>query len=186
VENINKLLETLHLEKNITLEDIPNVDLYVDQVVQLFENTYSDTTRTDDEKVLTKTMINNYAKGKLFIPIKNKKYSKEHMILISLIYQLKGALSINDIKSSLENINESLLNDDSFELNTLYKDYLSLTEKNVESFTQDVNNLVSEVSEISSLEDPNLEKFLLLTSFVSMSNMYRRLAEKLIDDLKES
>ncbi|MCU5497592.1 cytoplasmic protein, partial [Bacillus wiedmannii] len=67
-----------------------------------------------------------------------------------------------------------------------YKDYLSLTEKNVESFTQDVNNLVSEVSEISSLEDPNLEKFLLLTSFVSMSNMYRRLAEKLIDDLKES
>ncbi|MCU5501703.1 DUF1836 domain-containing protein, partial [Bacillus wiedmannii] len=95
MENINKLLETLYLEKNITLEDIPNVDLYVDQVVQLFENTYSDTTRTDDEKVLTKTMINNYAKGKLFIPIKNKKYSKEHMILISLIYQLKGALSIN-------------------------------------------------------------------------------------------
>ncbi|MEK4501476.1 MULTISPECIES: DUF1836 domain-containing protein [Bacillus] len=186
MENINTLLETLHLEKNITLEDIPNVDLYVDQVVQLFENTYTDTTRTDDEKVLTKTMINNYAKGKLFIPIKNKKYSKEHMILISLIYQLKGALSINDIKSSLEHINESLLSDDSFELNTLYKDYLTLTENNVESFKQDVNNRVSEVSEISSLEDPKLEKFLLLNSLVNMSNMYRRLAEKLVDDLKGS
>ncbi|AJH76284.1 hypothetical protein DJ86_4201 [Bacillus cereus ATCC 4342] len=186
MENINKLLETLHLEKNITLEDIPNVDLYVDQVVQLFENTYADTTRTDDEKVLTKTMINNYAKGKLFIPIKNKKYSKEHMILISLIYQLKGALSINDIKSSLEHINESLLSDDSFELNTLYKDYLTLTENNVESFKQDVNNRVSEVSEISSFEDPKLEKFLLLNSLVNMSNMYRRLAEKLVDDLKGS
>ncbi|MGH0436705.1 DUF1836 domain-containing protein [Bacillus basilensis] len=186
MENINKLLETLHLEKNITLEDIPNVDLYVDQVVQLFENTYTDTTRTDDEKVLTKTMINNYAKGKLFIPIKNKKYSKEHMILISLIYQLKGALSINDIKSSLEHINESLLSDGSFELNTLYKDYLTLTENNVESFKQDVNNRVSEVSEISSLEDPKLEKFLLLNSLVNMSNMYRRLAEKLVDDLKGS
>ncbi|UOB79057.1 DUF1836 domain-containing protein [Bacillus sp. ZJS3] len=186
MENINKLLETLHLEKNITLEDIPNVDLYVDQVVQLFENTYADTTRTDDEKVLTKTMINNYAKGKLFIPIKNKKYSKEHIILISLIYQLKGALSINDIKSSLEHINESLLSDDSFELNTLYKDYLTLTENNVESFKQNVNNRVSEVSEISSLEDPKLEKFLLLNSLVNMSNMYRRLAEKLVDDLKGS
>ncbi|EDX55201.1 conserved hypothetical protein [Bacillus cereus W] len=186
MENINKLLETLHLEKNITLEDIPNVDLYVDQVVQLFENTYADTTRTDDEKVLTKTMINNYAKGKLFIPIKNKKYSKEHMILISLIYQLKGALSINDIKSSLEHINESLLGDDSFELNTLYKDYLTITENNVESFKQDINNRVSEVSEISSLEDSKLEKFLLLNSLVNMSNMYRRLAEKLVDDLKGS
>ncbi|MBE5108136.1 DUF1836 domain-containing protein [Bacillus thuringiensis] len=186
MENINKLLELLHLEKNIKLEDIPNVDLYVDQVVQLFENTYADTTRVADEKVLTKTMINNYAKGKLFIPIKNKKYSKEHMILISLIYQLKGALSINDIKSSLENINHSLLNDETFELDTLYKDYLTLTKINVESFTQDVNNRVSEVSEVSSLEDSNLEKFLLLTSFVTMSNMYRRLAEKLVDDLKES
>lgn len=185
MENINKLLETLHLEKNITLEDIPNVDLYVDQVVQLFENTYADTTRTDDEKVLTKTMINNYAKGKLFIPIKNKKYSKEHMILISLIYQLKGALSINDIKSSLEHINESLLSDDSFELNMLYKDYLTITENNVESFKQDINNRVSEVSEISSLEDSKLEKFLLLNSLVNMSNMYRRLAEKLVDDLKD-
>lgn len=54
MENINKLLESLHLEKSIKLEDIPNVDLYVDQVVQLFENTYADTTRTNDEKVLTK------------------------------------------------------------------------------------------------------------------------------------
>ncbi|HDR7733103.1 TPA: DUF1836 domain-containing protein [Bacillus thuringiensis] len=186
MENINELLETLHLEKNIKLEDIPNVDLYVDQVVQLFENTYADTTRTDDEKVLTKTMINNYAKGKLFIPIKNKKYSKEHMILISLIYQLKGTLSINDIKSSLENINDSLLNDDSFELNAVYKNYLTLTESNVESFKQDVNKRVTEVNEISSLEDTKLEKFLLLTSFVTMSNMYRRLAEQLVDDLKKS
>ena len=185
MENINKLLESLHLEKNIKLEDIPNVDLYVDQVVQLFENTYADTTRTDDEKVLTKTMINNYAKGKLFIPIKNKKYSKEHMILISLIYQLKGALSINDIKSSLENINEPLINDDTFELNTLYKDYLSLTETNVESFKQDVNKRVTEVNAGFFLRRSKLEKFLLLTSFVTMSNMYRRLAEKLVDDLKE-
>ncbi|MFJ8528897.1 DUF1836 domain-containing protein [Bacillus sp. NPDC094106] len=186
MENIKNLLETLHLEKNITLEDIPNVDLYVDQVVQLFENNYGDTTRTEDEKVLTKTMINNYAKGKLFIPIKNKKYSKEHMILISLIYQLKGALSINDIKSSLANLNEKLLNDNTFELDTLYKDYLNLTETNVENFKKDVDTRVAEVKAAASFEDKELEKFLLLTSFVTMSNMYRRLAEKLVDDLKDS
>ena len=186
MENIKNLLETLHLEKNITLEDIPNVDLYVDQVVQLFENNYGDTTRTEDEKVLTKTMINNYAKGKLFIPIKNKKYSKEHMILISLIYQLKGALSINDIKSSLANLNEKLLNDDTFELDTLYKDYLNLTETNVENFKKDVDTRVAEVKAAASFEDKSSEKFLLLTSFVTMSNMYRRLAEKLVDDLKDS
>ncbi|PGY02594.1 cytoplasmic protein [Bacillus cereus] len=186
MENIKNLLETLHLEKNITLEDIPNVDLYVDQVVQLFENSYGNTTRTEDEKVLTKTMINNYAKGKLFIPIKNKKYSKEHMILISLIYQLKGALSINDIKSALANLNEKIINEDTFELDTLYKDYLELTRINVENFKKDVDNRLAELKATTPFEDKELEKFLLLTSFVTMSNMYRRLAEKLVDDLKNS
>ncbi|MDM5157555.1 DUF1836 domain-containing protein [Bacillus sp. DX1.1] len=187
MENVNDLLETLHLEKKITLEDIPNVDLYVDQVVQLFENNYNLTTRTADEKVLTKTMINNYAKGKLFIPIKNKKYSKEHMILISLIYQLKGALSINDIKSSLAGLNEKLVNEDNFELDALYKSYLNLTETNVDNFQKDVNNRIDEVkAEATTFEDEDLEKFLLLTSFVTMSNMYRRLAEKMVDDLQQS
>ena len=181
-----ELINKLGLNATIHAEEIPDIDLYMDQVIQLFDSKFGPTLRNTDEKVLTKTMINNYAKGKLFIPIKNKKYSKEHMILISLIYQLKGALSINDIKSSLETINDSLLNDDSFELNTLYKNYLALTESNVESFKQDVNNRVTEVNEISSLEDTKLEKFLLLTSFVTMSNMYRRLAEQLVDDLKES
>ncbi|MGG0185433.1 DUF1836 domain-containing protein [Bacillus rhizoplanae] len=187
MENIKDLLETLHLEKKITLEDIPNVDLYVDQVVQLFENSYNMTTRNEDEKVLTKTMINNYAKGKLFFPIKNKKYSKEHIILISLIYQLKGALSINDIKSSLVEINEKLVHEDDFELDALYKSYLHLTETNINTFKNDVNNRVDEVkAEAAIFENENLEKFLLLTSFVTMSNMYRRLAEKIVDEMKNS
>ena len=131
MENINKLLESLHLEKNIKLEDIPNVDLYVDQVVQLFEILM----RIQRElmiKSTNKTMINNYAKRKIFIPIKIKSISKEHMILISLIYQIKRALSINDIKSSLKNINEPVNKQRYIRINTLYKDYLSLTDTNVE------------------------------------------------------
>ena len=102
--DINEILNVLILENNIKLDDIPEIDLYMDQVIQLFESKLSAQKRNEDEKILTKTMINNYAKGKLLLPIKNKKYSKEHLILMSLIYNLKGALSINDIKSSLDNI----------------------------------------------------------------------------------
>ncbi len=186
MENINELLETLHLEKNIKLEDIPNVDLYVDQVVQLFENTYADTTRTDDEKVLTKTMINNYAKGKLFIPIKNKKYSKEHMILISLIYQLKGALSINDIKVTLQAINQKIIKEE-MELESFYSSYLNLTRQNVEDFKADIAERVKEVNEeITEDEKGNsadLEQVLMISSLVHMSNLYRKVAEKLVDEI---
>lgn len=182
-----ELIEQLGLDKTITLDHIPNIDLYMDQVIQLFENTYGETKRSDTDKVLTKTMINNYAKAKVFFPIKNKKYSKEHLILISMIYQLKGALSINDIKTTLEGINEKTVNKD-IDLEAFYSSYLQLSEKNVESFKAEVSTQAFEVKkEVVNLEVEDqdyLEQVMLISTLVSTSNLYRRLAEKLIDELE--
>ncbi|WP_416828581.1 DUF1836 domain-containing protein [Ectobacillus polymachus] len=184
---LNQLIEALHVDKVITLEDIPNVDLYVDQVVQLFENSYQMTTRKPDEKVLTKTMINNYAKGKLFFPIKSKKYTKHHIILISLIYQLKGSLSINDIKSVLDELNNKLITEEDFDLAALYTSFLHLTEKNVENFKEDIQKRLEEVKEETDVfEDEKLEQLLLVSSFVTISNLYRRLAEKIVDEMNDA
>ena len=121
--DILEILNSLQLESNIKLDEIPEIDLYMDQVIQLFESKLSNQKRNKDEKILTKTMINNYAKGKLLLPIKNKKYSKEHIILMSLIYNLKGALSINDIKLSLDEIiNKS--GEENYPLRELYSCFL--------------------------------------------------------------
>lgn len=79
--NFDEKIKQLHLERQLKLEDLPQVDLYMDQVIQLFQNVYGETLRNDSEKVLTKTMINNYSKGKLLFPIQNKKYTNEHLIL---------------------------------------------------------------------------------------------------------
>lgn len=182
-----ELIEQLGLDKAITLDHIPNIDLYMDQIIQLFENTYGETKRNDTDKVMTKTMINNYAKAKVFFPIKNKKYSKEHLILISMIYHLKGALSINDIKTTLEGINEKTVNKD-IDLEAFYNSYLQLSDKNIESFKVEVNFQASEVKkEVANLEVEDqdyLEKVMLISTLVSTSNLYRRLAEKLIDELE--
>lgn len=174
----------IDIDKNIFLEDIPQIDLYMDQVIQLFENTFNTTKRNEDEKVLTKTMINNYAKGKLLIPIKNKKYSREHLILLSLIYQLKGGLSINDIKSTLDGVNHKIMNDEGFELEEFYKSYLALYKKNATEFKEDVDTKMKDVSEeIGSSEDEQLKKVLLILSFITASQFYRRAAEGLVDEL---
>lgn len=188
MEKLNAFLEKLNLENNISLEDIPEIDLYMDQVIQLFEKKFNETKRNEDDKVLTKTMINNYAKGKVFVPIKNKKYSKEHLILISLIYQLKGSLSIKDIKDLLQRLNNKVSEGD-FQLDKFYKSYLNLHAKNVESFNRDSQVRAKEVEEeLMNIEDKDqvyLEKVLLIASFVNISNFYRRAAEKLIDELVE-
>ncbi|MGX6444885.1 DUF1836 domain-containing protein [Neobacillus sp. K501] len=180
MEKINQLIEQLGLEASLTLEDIPDIDLYMDQVIQLFENKFAESKRNEEEKVLTKTMINNYAKGKLIFPIKNKKYSKEHLILISLIYQLKGALSINDIKITLDGMNKKIIKEE-VDLDSFYESYLKLTDKNAEEFKEDIEKRVNRVKAESF--DPYSEQVLMISSLVHMSNLYRKIAEKLVDEI---
>ena len=123
-------------------------------------------------------MINNYAKGKVFLPIKNKKYSKEHLMLISLIYQLKGSLSIKDIKDTLQGLNTKLL-EENFQLDAFYQSYLTANAKNKELFKQELELRIEEIQE----DEKYLEQVLLISSLVQMSNLYRRVAEKLVDEL---
>lgn len=82
--SIDEIIKKLALTERVEEKDIPEIDLYMDQVIQIFEQKLSNSKRKDSDKVLTKTMINNYAKAKLLMSIKNKKYSKEH--LLSLIH----------------------------------------------------------------------------------------------------
>ena len=118
--------ENLNLTDNIELQDIPEIDLYMDQVIQIFESKLSNYKRNEDDKILTKTMINNYVKGKLLMPVKNKKYSKEHIILMSFIYNLKGALSISDIKKLLEEIVVDIENSNDVNIEETYSKYLDI------------------------------------------------------------
>lgn len=184
-EDLIKLVDEMDLYNKINLEDIPEIDLYMDQVIQLFESKLSSNKRTEEDKVLTKTMINNYAKAKLLMSIKNKKYSKEHLVLMSLIYDLKGSLSINDIKLTLDNIVKKFEAGEDYKLRQLYTTYLEVYNDDVEEFKQSVMNREKLVK--SKLKDTELdgdfeEKFLLICSVISMSNMYRKMGEKLIDE----
>ncbi|ULT57768.1 DUF1836 domain-containing protein [Neobacillus drentensis] len=186
MENIKQILDSLSLETNLTLDDIPNIDLYMDQVIQLFENKFNESKRNQEDKILTKTMINNYAKGKLIFPIQNKKYSKEHLILMSLIYQLKGALSINDIKVTLSGMNKKIINDE-MDLASFYMSYLHLTVQNIADFKEDIEKRVTavmeEITEDQKEDAAYLERVLMISSLVHMSNLYRKAAEKLIDEM---
>lgn len=189
MSKLDDFIASLELNNQIERKDIPEIDLYMDQVIQLFENKFKDVKRNEDEKILTKTMINNYAKSKLFFPIKNKKYSKEHLLLISLIYQLKGALSINDIKEMFRGINKMITEDDSFQLEEFYDGYTELSNQNINNFKSDIGEIVQEVnSEVEKLgtKDPDyLQKVLLISSLINVSNLYRRAAEKLVDEIME-
>ena len=181
--NLNDLLESLNLDNNINLEDIPELDLYMDQVIQLFENKLGGNKRFEEDKILTKTMINNYAKGKLLMDIKNKKYSKEHIILMCFIYNMKGILALGDIKLALEKIvleyNKGEIS--SKEIRNLYDIYLKGQEKNLKDVKEEVNlDLKNLGEEFDSLKEEE-KKLLLSSMLVDKANIYKKLAEKILD-----
>lgn len=187
MKDIDELIDSLGFDKQIQLEEMPSIDLYMDQVIQLFENAFAETRRTEDEKILTKTMINNYAKGNLFFPVKKKKYTRGHLILISLIYQLKGALSITDIKGVLSSINGLAMKGE-LDLGEFYSAFLALAEENERDFREEAAKRKSAAErELGNMPEGgnDLEKVLLIASLVNMSNMYRKLAEKLADQLQK-
>ena len=104
---LNSILGSISRIDFIKSTDIPNIDLYMDQVTSFMEKELKSTKRNDDDKVLTKTMINNYAKNDLLpAPIK-KKYSKEHLLLLTFIYYFKNIISMKDIETLLKPITES-------------------------------------------------------------------------------
>ena len=186
-KELTEKFKELNLQNQLTLDEMPELDLYMDQVTQLFDSKFNDSKRTEDDKALTKTMVNNYAKGKLLMSIKNKKYSKEHLILMSLIYNLKGGLSIGDIKSSLNKIVASFENGEGYPIRELYSLYLEQYNKDLNDvekvIEEKANNIEKMMLDKKVEEDEEFQKnFLLLSSFINMSNMYRRMGEKLIDE----
>ncbi|MDF2880625.1 MAG: hypothetical protein K0R54_1182 [Clostridiaceae bacterium] len=185
-ELINTISE-LNLQEDIQLNDIPNLDLYMDQVITLFENGLNGSKRSEEDKILTKTMINNYSKDKILIPTKNKKYSKNHIIMMILIYNLKQSLSINDIKILMNKIVKSFDKDkeESIELDKLYENFLFIKKCNTDKFQEELEkklNFIDEKSNFIYGDQDEYEKLLLtVLSLINSANTQRRLAEKIID-----
>ena len=95
-ERIQDILKRLDTLSYIRPEEIPGIDLYMDQVTTFMDEHLKNTKRYPEDKVLTKTMINNYAKNNLLPAPNKKKYSREHILLLIFIYYFKNILSIND------------------------------------------------------------------------------------------
>ena len=109
-EFVNSLLQRLAKLNYIKPGDVPNIDLYMDQVTTFMDEHLSDVKRYEDDEILTKTMINNYTKNDLLPPPVKKKYSKEHIYVLTFIYYLKNILSISDIQKLLNPLTDKFFN----------------------------------------------------------------------------
>lgn len=188
---LNSILESLERIEYIKPSDIPNIDLYMDQVTTFMDSRLRAGARNPgDDKILTKTMINNYAKNNLLPPPVKKKYSKEHVLLLIFIYYYKGIMSISDIQTLLGPITEQFFqNGKEFNLESVYQEVFSMERGQIEMLKQDVIEKFKMAEQ--TFDDAPLEnqEFLHQFSFICLLSfdvyVKKLIIEKMIDELAE-
>ncbi len=189
---LNSILESLDRIEYIRSNDIPNIDLYMDQVTTFMESHLKHSTRNPDEdKILTKTMINNYAKNNLLPPPIRKKYSKEHVMLLIFIYYYKGILSINDIQQLLHPITSKFFDTSGeYALENIYEEAFGLEKEQIDIMKTDIMDKFRR-SEQTFQDAPQKDRdFLQTFAFICMLSfdvyVKKLLIEKMIDGMRKN
>ena len=188
---LNSVIASLGRIDTISLDEMPNIDLYMDQLTTFMDERLKKTTRhPESDKILTKTMINNYAKNDLLPPPVRKKYSKDHLILLIFIYYLKNILSINDIQTLIEPLKERFhLSDDELNLSKIYSTAYELQIEELEPVIGDLK--VKYARSLETFSDVNLDeeekKRMQMFSFITLLSydvyVKKLLIEKILDNI---
>lgn len=189
-EILSDILAHLDNLSHIRLDKIPEIDLYMDQVTSFMEDHLTKTKRNPEDKVLTKTMINNYAKNDLMPPPVKKKYSREHVMLLVFIYYYKGFLSISDIQTLLGPITEKYFqNGQAYNLEDIYREAFGMEDKMLQSMKADVEEkfkISQEAFQGAPEEDMDfLHKFAFICMLGFDVYLKKLMIEKMIDELAE-
>lgn len=188
---LNSILESISRIDYVKADEIPNIDLYMDQVTTFMNDHMKSSKRYEDDKILTKTMINNYAKNELLPPPLKKKYSKEHVMVLIFIYYFKNILSIKDIETLLKPITENYFHTDKeLSFTDLYEEVCSLEKSRIDHLKKDITEIYRTSSETFSDADDENREFLRLFSFICTLSfdvyVKKQLIEKLVDALPPS
>ena len=164
-------------DADIYPRDIPAIDLYLDQITCLVDEKRKEGSPRFADRALTKTMINNYSKDGLLSPIKGKKYTKEQILQMLLVYEMKNTLSIGEIKRVLQNV-YALPQYDAATVERIYTRYLAIKE-------QERATVVDGIAKFAEQEKLNLadeEDFLaFLLSLSAMSSYYKNAVQILLE-----
>ncbi|MBP8819488.1 MAG: DUF1836 domain-containing protein [Syntrophomonadaceae bacterium] len=190
-EELYPLIDEILPHQPVLLTDIPDIDLYVDQVTGFIEKKLAGQKRHPKDKLLTKTMINNYAKAGILIPPRQKKYSRQHIETLLMLYNAKQILSINDISLLFSILQEpaNKHNEDQNSANPLIDLIYSLVQEinndqaeQLQEVCEEKIGLIQEKTKNVEGETGELiEWFLLAIYLVSQAAVQKRMAEAIID-----
>ena len=187
---LGEILTHIATTDQIRPSKVPDIDLYMDQVTHFMDEHLKASKRYDDDKILTKTMINNYAKNKLLPPPEKKRYTREHMYVLLFIYYFKGFLSLTDIQSILQPITDRYFDGkDGINIRQIYEEIYSLSEEQISKSAREIMNSFHTASHSFADCREEDQDFLQIFSFICLLGfdiyLKKQVIEKMIDSLPD-
>lgn len=173
MNKLEEILKKVNAKSDLKSQDIPSLDLYMDQIMTLFETNLSNNKRYPDDKLLTKTMINNYSKAGIIKPVKGKKYTKEQIIGMLIIYNLKNTISIQEIKEILLPIYEK-----NESLEEIYDRFINIKTKQKAEFEPLITNIIN-THHLDITDDK--DRLITIMALASLTNQITSVIEEMID-----
>ena len=182
---IKKILDDID---TFNIDDIPNIDLYMDQVTTYLNDKFANTKRHEDDKLKTKTMINNYVKSRLLPSPEKKKYTKDHMMVLIMIYFFKNIISINDVNKLITPQLDSYFHNDEIPLENIINTFLTFAKQcNLTDSILTEYNECREIFKDANVKDKEYLETMGLITMLSYDTFVRKIViEKLIDSLPDT
>lgn len=187
-EYLVSILKMMNSVSYVQPDEVPNIDLYMDQVTTFMDEHLESSKRYSDDKLLTKTMINNYTKNSLLPSPDKKKYSQDHMYTMLFIYYLKNILSISDTRSILGPLTDMFFKESgSVNLKEIYTEIFEIEKEQATSIARDVvKKYYKSRKSFAGVEKEKEKEYLQAFAFISMLcfdvYMKKQMIGKIIDD----
>ena len=191
-ERLKEILSKLKKLDTVHPDAVPDIDLYMDQVTTFMDRELAGSKRYPEDKLLTKTMINNYTKNELIPPPDKKKYSRDHLYLLTFIYYLKSFLSISDIRTILRPMIDRFYNaEDGSGLESIYRTVYEAEEKHSVDVAKDImKRMLQSQNTFLDMPEGDDRDYLQLFSFIATLSfdvyVKKQIIEHLADLLAES
>lgn len=147
--------------------ELPDIDLYMDQVVTFLDKQLSIFQTSSLDKQITSSMINNYVKGEVVSAPISKKYNREHLALIQEVCTLKQVLTIAEVKQIID---ERYRKEDANKEDVFNTFKNLVNEKNKEAIDL-TKSLLSQIeqNDLTALTDLSVSLALTANSFINIS-----------------
>ncbi len=187
-EYIKNTIDDYVAKSKIEEESFPDMEIYMDQAETFLNKELGIYKKNEKDKVITKTMIGNYVKHNMLPRPVNKKYSKDHLILLTLIFYLKGSFQMEEIekivKPLIDNYNSAF--DEKIDLSALYEGILEVQAKELASLPKSISEMMEgikyQLRENELSDDDMLEIFLLIVNLSMKADAQKFLAHKLLQE----